>query len=196
MKYILDQYLLIGIFVVYLVLNINHLIMSFALNIPVKETLAELKKLYRQQPLMMQPRLKMLIVMKQSEEKGISKRELMERVWVCSQSIHNWRSSYRTGGMEALLSNGRKGKAGKPSVFTKQEHQKIANKLGDPKNGLAGFVELQQWIEEEFNKEVKYNTIVKYAIRHFGASVKTARKSHVKKDAQAVSTFKKTSRTK
>ena len=115
---------------------------------------------------------------------------------VCSQSIHNWRSSYRTGGMEALLSNGRKGKAGKPSVFTKQEHQKIANKLGDPKNGLAGFVELQQWIEEEFNKEVKYNTILKYAIRHFGASVKTARKSHVKKDAQAVSTFKKTSRTK
>lgn len=165
--------------------------MSFALHIPVKETLAELKKLYRQQPLMMQPRLKMLIVMKQSEEKGISKRELMERVGACSQSIHNWRSSYRTGGMEALLSNGRKGKAGKPSVFTKQEHQKIANKLGDPKNGLAGFVELQQWIEEEFNMEVKYNTILKYAIRHFGASVKTARKSHVKKDAQAVSAFKK-----
>lgn len=169
--------------------------MSFALHIPVKETLAELKKLYKQQSLMMQPRIRMLIIMKQSGENGISKRELMEGVGACSQSIHNWRTSYRAGGMKALLSNGRKGKAGKPSVFTKEEHQKIGNKLRDPRNGLAGFVELQQWVEEEFKKEVKYNTVLKYAIRHFGASVKAARKSHVKKDAEAVSTFKKTLRT-
>lgn len=170
--------------------------MSLALHIPVRETLVELKKLYRQQPPMMQPRIRMLILMKHSEGKGVSKRELMEKVGACSQSIHNWRTAYKDGGMKALLSNGRKGKAGKPSVFTRQEHQKIANKLRDPKNGLAGFIELQQWIEEEFKKEVKYNTILKYAIRHFGASVKAARKSHVKKDEEAVATFKKTLRSK
>ena len=62
--------------------------------------------------------------------------------------------------------------------------------------GLAGYVELQEWIEKEFKKELKYNTILKYAIKNFGSKVKVARKSHVKKDGESVITFKKTSRTK
>jgi hypothetical protein len=69
----------------------------------------------------------------------------------------------------------------------------MEQKLKDPKNGLAGYVELQEWVETEFKKEVKYNTVLKYAMRHFGSKVKVARKSHVKKDEKAVSTFKKTS---
>ncbi|MFN8332007.1 MAG: winged helix-turn-helix domain-containing protein [Saprospiraceae bacterium] len=63
--------------------------------------------------------------------------------------------------------------------------------MKDPKNGLAGYIELQQWIQKEFKKEVRYNTILKYAMRNFGSSVKVARKSHVKKDEMAVDTFKK-----
>jgi len=119
--------------------------MPFALNIPVSETLGELKKACKQQPLMMQARIRMLILMKQAGDKGISKRELIEAVGACSQSTHNWRTAYKESGMNALLFNGRKGKAGKPSIFTKQEHQKIADKLTAPQNGLAGgFVELQQ----------------------------------------------------
>ena len=94
------------------------------------------------------------------------------------------------------MSNGRKGKSGKPSVFTKEEHIKLEQKLRDPKNGLAGYVELQEWIEKEFKKELKYNTILKYAIKNFGSKVKVARKSLVKKDGESVITFKKTSRTK
>ena len=57
---------------------------------------------------------------------------------------------------------------------------------------MAGYVELQQWIEKEFKKEVKYNTILKYAMKNFGSKVKVARKSHVKKDNEAVAAFKKT----
>jgi len=96
----------------------------------------------------------------------------------------------------SMVHNGRIGKVGKPAIFTAKEHTKIERKLKDPKNGLAGYVELQQWIEQEFNKEVKYNTVLKYAMRNFGSKVKVARKSHVKKDAASVSHFKKTSRKK
>ncbi len=166
--------------------------MSFALSVPVKESMKELRAALKASSLMMQPRIKMLIAMKNSGEQGISKRELMDTVGASSQSIHNWRTAYKNGGMEALLLNGRKGKAGRPSVLTKQEHQMIEQKLHNPKNGLAGFVELQQWIEQQFNKEMKYNTLLKYAIKHFGAKVKVARKSHVKKDEEAVAIFKKT----
>ena len=143
---------------------------------------------------MLQPRVRMLILMKKAGDKGISKRDLMEGVGASSQSIHNWRTAYRQGGLDALLFNGRKDKAGRPSIFTKEEHKKLEEKLNDPKNGLAGYVELQQWIAEQFQKEIKYNTILKYAMRHFGTRVKVARKSHVNKDEHAVSTFKKTSR--
>lgn len=167
--------------------------MSSALYIPIKETTQELRTALKYSSAMFQVRIKMLLAMKKAGEKGISKRELMDTVGACSQSIHNWRTAYKAGGMEALLSNGRKGRSGKPSVFTEEEHKKIERKLKDPKNGLQGYIELQQWIEQEFQKKVRYNTLLKYARRHFGAKVKVARKSHVKKDDNAVYTFKKTS---
>jgi transposase len=131
--------------------------------------------------------------MKKAGESGISKRKLMDSVGVCSQSIDKWRTAYRYGGIEALLANGKKGRCGKPSIFTKEEHQKIEALLHDPKNGIPGYVELQKWIFNEFQKEVKYNTVFKYATRHFGSKVKTARKSHIRKDHEAGLSFKKTS---
>ena len=167
--------------------------MSLSLIILVKESTPELRALLKSSSLMLHPRIKMLMVLKKNEGTGISKRALMEEVGVCSQSIQNWRTAYRIGGLKKLLSNGRKGNSGKPSVITAEEKLLIEKKLKDPKNGLAGYIELQQWIEKEFKKEVKYNTILKYAIRNFGSKVKVARKSHVKKDEAAVITFKKTS---
>ncbi|QQS29312.1 MAG: helix-turn-helix domain-containing protein [Sphingobacteriales bacterium] len=163
--------------------------MSKALYIPVKESFEEIRKLLRQSPAMIRLRLLMLIEMKKVGEKGITKQQLMERVGVWGQSINTWRKNYRTGGIEALLHNGRKGKTGRHSVFTQEEQDRIEEKLKDPNNGLAGYIELQQWVEQEFKKEVKYNTLLKYAGRKFGSKVKAARKSHVKKDAEAVVFF-------
>ena len=51
-------------------------------------------------------------------------------------------------------------------------------------------LQLQNWVEQEFEKPILYNTLFKYSQRHFGAKVKVARKSHVKKDEEAVSAFK------
>jgi transposase len=98
---------------------------------------------------------------------------------------------YISGGIDAVLNYQKRD--GRPSVLTKEEHQKIEEKLKDPKNGLRGFTELQNWVEQEFDKIVLYNTLFKYSQRHFGAKVKVARKSHVKKDEKAVEDFKKTS---
>ena len=170
--------------------------MSFALFIPIKESMKELRLQLKNALPMLQPRIKMLIVMKKAGNTAVSKRELMDSVGACSQSIHNWRTAYKDGGIEALLFNGRKGNVGKPSIFSKEDHKKLEKKLNDPKNGLAGYVELKQWVKDEFNKDVKYNTILKYASRHFGSKVKAARKSHVKKDEKAAETFKKTLRKK
>jgi hypothetical protein len=65
--------------------------------------------------------------------------------------------------------------------------------LKDPKNGIRGYSELLQWVKTELSKDIKYITLVKYAERHFATKIKVARKSHSKKDEEAVNTFKKTS---
>jgi transposase len=160
-------------------------------NIAVAESLEELRRVLRNVSPFIAPRIKMLIEMKKYRESGISKRLLAEQIGVNHNSVQSWRTMYTSGGLTRLCSHNKKGF--RPSVFTKNEHNLIADKLNDPKNGLRGYTELLEWIEEQFSKEVKYNTMLKYCIRNFGSSVKVARKSHVKKDEQAVDTFKKTS---
>lgn len=164
--------------------------MAHALYIPVKETLKELRQILKQASPLIQPRIKLLIAMKKADVDGISKRALMGEVGVCGQSIHTWRTTYKKNGLKALITHKKRGF--KPSVFTAKEHDKIKIKLNDAENGLRGFKELQEWIIREFKKEVKYNTVLKYTIKHFGAKVKVARKYHAKKEEEAVNSFKKT----
>lgn len=165
--------------------------MSAAKIIIVKESIKELKILLKKSIPFIIPRIRMLIEMKKEASNGISKRRLAEIIGVNHNSIQTWRTMYLQGGIERLCSHNKLGFH--PSVFTATEHQVIEDKLNDPYNGLRGYIELLEWIETEFDKEIKYNTLLKYCVRNFGSKVKVARKSHVKKDEQAVDAFKKTS---
>lgn len=164
--------------------------MANAIIIPVKESLSFLKLEHKKASSLFAPRVKMLIEMKKAGAAGISKRSLMELVGASSQSIHTWRTSYRKGGLNALLSHNKKGF--KPSLFTEVERQKLLNLLSNPQNHITGYVELRQWVKQEFSKEVKYNSLLKYCITNFQSKVKVARKSHINKDESAVHLFKKT----
>ena len=159
--------------------------------ITVKETIRGLKSMLKSAKPLIAPRLRMLIEIKKHESTGISKRELAEIVGANHNSIQTWRSLYCNGGIEALTTHKKVGF--KKPVFTLDQHRVIETKLNDPKNGIRGYKELLEWVENEFEKEYKYNTLLKYCIRHFGSRIKVARKSHIKKDAGAVEAFKKTS---
>lgn len=166
--------------------------MSLPKSIQVKESVTELKKHLKSVPRLIFPRIKMLLEIKRHEATGgISKRNLAESIGVNHNSIQTWRTIYSEGGIEQLITYTKN--EGRPTILSNEEHQAIKAKLHDSKNGLRGYVELLDWIETTFKKEIKYNTLLKYANREFGASVKVARKSHIKKDIEAVSTFKKTS---
>jgi hypothetical protein len=158
--------------------------------IKVKETMTELKALLKKASPLIAPRIRALIEIKKNESIGISKIALASLVGVDPNSVQTWRTLYIKQGIEGILKHNKTGF--RPSVFTKEEHLSIEKKLKDPKNGLRGYVELLNWIENEFKKQIKYNTLLKYSIKNFGSKVKVARKSHIKKDELAVSTFKKT----
>ena len=144
--------------------------MAYPKKIIVKETISELKKLLKTAKPLISPRIHMLIGIKQYEETGISKLALAELIGVNHNSIQTWRAMYESGGIKKLTSHNKRGF--KPSVFSQEQHLIIENILKNPKNGLRGYKELQTWLLQEFNKEYKYNTLLKYCIRHFDTSIK------------------------
>jgi hypothetical protein len=165
--------------------------MSKALITPVKESIQELKIILRASIPFIQPRIKLLLVMKKLGNEPVSKRELMDQTGLCSYSVHKWRTLYLKGGIDNLLKHNKKGF--KPSKLTSEQHKKLEIKLKDPENGIRGYKELQDWVLSEFKSEIRYNTLLKYCVKNFGSKVKVARKYHAKKDNELVTTFKKTS---
>ncbi len=164
--------------------------MAHAKVIVIKETDREIKSLLKKSIPFIAQRLRVLLILKQHETTGISKREVSILAGVCTGSVQKWRTLYITDGIEGLLKHNKIGY--KPSVFTPAERVKIEEKLNNPENGLHGYVELKEWIKKEFGKDVLYRTVVNYCVTNFHSSVKVARKSHINKDVDKVDDFKKT----
>ena len=165
--------------------------MAHAKILKIKETEKEIKNLLKQSIPFIGQRLRVLLILKQNEETGISRREVAKLAGVDPNSVQKWRSLYLNSGIESLINHKRTGF--KPSVFTAIEHNMLETKLNDPQNGLQGYIELKDWIEKESGKIFNYNTLLYYCIRNFKSSVKVARKSHVKKDPNQGISFKKIS---
>ena len=166
--------------------------MALPFQLIVKETIKELRQLQRNAGDLIRKRMLMLIEIKKHQETGISKRELSRITGINHNSIVKWRRQYNSEGIAPLLKHGRVG-GFKTSVISPEEHLLLEEKLKDPKNGIRGYVELLQWVNDELSKDLKYITLLKYAERHFGTKIKVARKSHVKKDDLQVDAFKKSS---
>jgi len=165
--------------------------MAHPKSLTIKESVKELSQLKKNSSDTINKRLQMLIAIKRDKKGSISKRALGQLIGVDPNSITTWKKVYEQQGISGIISDGRIGF--KPSVVSAQEHKKIEKKLKDPKNGIRGYRELLDWVKQELSKDMKYITLLKYSKRHFGSKIKEARKNHVKKDEQAVESFKKTS---
>lgn len=165
--------------------------MSAPKTFKIKESESELKKLLKNSPPMIAKRLQALLVLKRNENFGISKRILADEIGVNHNSIQSWRTLYIKGGIKSLMSHSNIGY--KPSKINKEQELALSAQLNNPHNGMVGFVELLDWFNTTFKTDINYKTFHGFVVRKFQAKIKTARKSHIKKDEQAVDTFKKTS---
>ena len=159
--------------------------------ISVKESLEELKEFYKKQTnYKLKLRLKALMYTKENKYK--TQTILATHLGVGYSSLKRWFKLYREEGLSSYL----KIRSGgyKPSIITADIHQKLEQKLTDSSNPLKGYWDAQQWIKDNLGLEIKYNTLRTYLIRHFKTKIKTPRKSHYKKDEQAIEAFFKTSR--
>jgi transposase len=158
---------------------------------PIKESVAVLKRLIKKSKPFIATRLQVLLLMKQQETTGISKRTVADLIGVNHNSVQTWRTLYINGGIEALISHDNIGY--KPSIINAEQEKVLEKKLNDPLNGVVGFVELLAWFNDYFDVDVNYKTFHGFVVRKYNAKIKVARKIHIKKDEQAVATFKKTS---
>jgi transposase len=164
--------------------------MRTAKQIIVKETLPQLKALLNAQPEYLRKRINMLIFIKKRNA-PLSKNDIASGMGINHNTANSWRLKYEKGGIAALLKYDKK--CFKKPMITPQVHQAIKEKLNQYNNPFTSFTELTQWIDKNFIPHINYHTVNKYTKRHFGAKLKTARKSHIKKNEQQVDDFKKNS---
>lgn len=156
------------------------------LDIPIQESVSQLKGLQRQYPGKYKV-FQMLMLLKQRG--AVSKNDLALLTGASDKSIQSWRTLYRSGGIAALLCEKRGGK--KPAAITASVHQKLQGRLSNPKEGFRSFIEIQQWLQTQCNVVMNYHAVNKYVKRKFGARLKVSRKSHVLKSPAAEAVFKK-----
>jgi len=164
--------------------------MANALSITVKESFLELKRFLKISPAHHSSKIRMLMEIKKSDA-ALSKNELADRIGVNHNSIQTWRTKYQKEGIKGLLTDGRVGF--KPSIISTAAHKKIGTKLNASEAAFTSYKQLHEWVEKNLIEGVNYNSLRHYVKRHFGAKLKVPRKSHIRKDKEAVVTFKKSS---
>jgi len=116
---------------------------------------------------------------------------IAEHLDVSVSSLSRWQVIYKQEGLSKLLTISNGGK--RREVVTPDIHKGLELKVNDSENPLLGYNHAVEWVKEEFGVVLKYNTLRTYMKRHFKTKLKVPRKSHYKKDDEAVKLFKKPS---
>ena len=158
-------------------------------NLEILETENELKKLISKQIKQKnKDRIRSLLYIK--TEKYGTREELCSILGYHIRSMERWLAKYKEGGMQMMLIPDvleRKSKIVIPEI-----HDGLSKRLNDPQIGFSSYVEAQQWVEEEFGVKITYHWLREYMVKKFKTKIKQPRKSHIKKDDQAVEAFLKT----
>ena len=163
--------------------------MATRLIITVKEPVEDLKALLRKAAAHHRPRIKMLLCTAKGQ---VSSSALAAATGATPDSVSNWKKRYHTGGLDALLRDGRGGDF--RSGLSEEQQQQIRQKLSSPTDALTSYKGAQTWLKETLGVAKNYHAVHKYLKRNFGTRLKVGRKSHVKKDEAAVAVFKNPAR--
>jgi len=163
--------------------------MSRKCTIIIKESNKQLKSLISKEGnYRIRQRLMCLVYTKEHKFKG--QLELSNHLGIDYATIKRWLKQYREEDLESLLAF--KTGGNRKSVINNTIHESLSEKLNNSSEPLLGYWDAVLWMKETHGIDVKYNTLRTYLIRHFKTKLKSPRKSHYKKDEQAIIAFKKT----
>lgn len=163
--------------------------MAKQIDLIIKESESELKALlYSQTKLLPSQRVKALLLIKQGKVHYTY--ELAKKLKRERKTIYNWLKFYKTEGIDAYLKI--KSRGSRRDKIPAAIKEGISKKLSDISTTITSYVELLDWVEKNYGLVLKYQTLYSHCRTYHNSRLKVARKSHHKKDEQAVEAFKKT----
>ena len=163
--------------------------MAKQIDIQIDQSESELKRLVQSHTsLLTHQRAKALLLIKQGKIRYTY--ELAKKLKRERKTIYNWLKLYDTQGIEGYLKI--KSRGARKEVIPQGVQKGIAKQLSNVSTTITSYVELLQWIEKHYNLVLNYQTLYSHCRTYHNSVLKVARKSHHKKDEQAVEAFKKT----
>lgn len=157
--------------------------------IEIIESVEELhKSLKLSKDFQVQKRIQCLILLKENRFK--KRTDLADYLCIGYSTLKRWLKDYRENGLSGYLQLGSAN--GRPTVISEEIHQALEKKVNDSIDSFRSYQEAQLWVKDEFGEDIHYQTLRGYMIRNMGTKLKVPRKSHYKKDEQAIEAFLKT----
>ena len=164
--------------------------MSKKIDFQVSESLEYLRGILKQEKnYRIVKRLQFLIL--KEDPKYKTREDLASYLNINESSLRSWSKTYIKSGLDSLLTISSGGAT--HTKISLDLHQILEEKLNNSTDPFLSYTQAVHWIKEEKGIEIKYNTLRTYMKRHFGTKLKVPRKSHYKKDEQAITVFKKPS---
>ena len=163
--------------------------MSYTSRIKIIETEEDLNLTYHKiKDRRIKLKVKSLILFKEGNFKN--QEDLANHLCIGYSTLRLWLKKYSTEGLAAFI---REPARGKPQcTITPEIHKVLEQKLNNSHDSLKGYWHAVIWIKETTGIEIGYQALRKYMIKHFKTKLKAPRKSHYKKEEQAIEAFFKT----
>ena len=103
-------------------------------------------------------------------------------------TISRWLRSYRTGGIEALLT--KRKSTGRTRKLNSQIEESLKQELQD-EQGFSSYKEIQTWLQVVHDLEMSYTGVHQLVRYRLKAKLKVPRPVHIKQEEGAAENFKK-----
>ena len=156
----------------------------------IKESIESLRQYKKNAPnYRIKTRIESLILIKSNEFTRLQ--DIANHLSIGLRSLKRWLKIYEEKGLEHLLGISNGGR--RYCNISLELHEALKEKTHNSEDPFMSYVEAVQWVKENYGQTVKYTTLRSYLVDNFKTKVKRPRKSHYKKDEQAIEAFKKTS---
>ena len=104
-------------------------------------------------------------------------------------TLRRWKANYLKSGLEEFVKIRNGGK--RYSHVSPELHEALREKANNSENPFMSYVEAVQWVKDNYGQTIKYTTLRSYLVDNFKTKVKKPRKSHYKKDEEAIEAYTK-----
>lgn len=104
-------------------------------------------------------------------------------------TVQRWWKRYQEGGVDKLLKN--QPKRGRPPAIPSEVILGIEKQLNQETEGFKSYKEIQNWVKNKYQLDVKYSTLHNQVYSRMKAKLKVPRPSSIKKDPLESLEFKK-----